>query len=404
VSDLVRVYHGTNPIGAGAFRLDSRADFDEYARYAVGMRKDAGLSRAFARQLEHIMAKTYEAEFAEYRATEFFPVNTELGPGDMTFTYRMIERIGNAAVINAGNAKDLPNIDVGASEWPSPIITLGASYNFTVIDQAAGAKANIAIEAEKAKATREAVEGLEEQIWASGYAGTGVPGVTNAVGVQAVPQTSTGTWQAQLKVALATPPTSTVPYPAVGAVTAIASDIIAAKQQIFSQTIARQKATNCLLPPNLYSMLDTAPQSPAINSKTLLTFLEELTGLDIDYWPILQNIGSIPGSTASIVGTGPTFNTRVMVYDKDPDVVQLMMSQPFVQLAPQAVGLVWEVPVFSRIGGAMAVRPAGIVYIDGLGTNVAGKDLDGFYDGKDANCLGVAPCGTELDGVMAGAY
>jgi hypothetical protein len=367
VSNLVQVYHGTNPMGAGTFRLDKRADFELYARTALalrGMRQDAALGRAFARQLEHIMSETYEAEFAEYRATEFFPVNTELGPGDMTFTYRMVERIGNAAVINPGNAKDLPNIDVGAQEWPSPIITLGASYNFTVIDQAAGSKAGI--EAEKAKATREAIEGLEEQIWASGYAGTGVPGVTNAVGVAAVPQTSTGTWQAQLKIALATAPSTTTPYPAVGAVTAIASDIIAAKQQIFSQTIGRQKATNCLLPPNLYSMLDTAPQSPAINSKTLLTFLEELTGLDIDYWPILQNIGSIAGSTASIVGTGPAYFTRAMVYDKDPDVVRLMMAQPFVQLAPQASGLVWEVPVFSRIGGAMCVRPLGIVYIDGL--------------------------------------
>lgn len=352
----------------GAMRLDSKADFERVARVQLalkGYREDAGLTLAFARQLEHVIAKVYAAEFAQYRATEFFPVNTECGPGDLSFTYRMTSRIGNAQVINAGNARDLPNVDLEGEEWPAQIITLGASYNFSVIDQASAAKAQIAIEAEKGKATRQAIEALEEQIWCTGYAPTGTSGVTNAPGVAAVTQVSTGTWSAQLKVALATAPATTTPYPGVGAVSAIASDIIAMKQQIFTKTIGGHKATHCLLPANLYAMLDTAPQSPAFTSKTFLKMLEELTGLVFDYWPILQNVGAIAGSGSSI-GSGDAFNTRVMVYEKNPDVIQLMVAQPFVQLAPQPTGLVWEIPAYSRLGGAMAVRPLGIVYMDGL--------------------------------------
>jgi hypothetical protein len=361
----VQVFVNKNP-AASCMRLDSRRSFERFAHHLIGWHEDAGLTMAFARQLEHIVAKTYAAEFAEYRATEFFPVNTEVGAGDLSFTYRMIERIGNAAVVNAGNAKDLPNISVGGQEWPSPVITLGASFNFNVIEQASGAKAGVQIEAEKAKATREAIEALEEQIWAQGYAGTGVPGVTNAPGVQAVPQVSIGTWQQQLQTALATPPSTSVPYPAVGAVSAIASDIIAMKQTIFSNTIARHNATNCLLPTNLYQMLDTAPQSPAFSSKTLLTFLEELTGLDFDYWPILNTSGAIAGSGPSIAPGGAALKSRVMVYEKNPEVVQLMVAQPFVQMAPQPTGLVYEIPCYSRLGGAMCIRPLGIVYMDGL--------------------------------------
>lgn len=356
---------GLNPMTG--MRLDSKQDFERVARVQLslkGFREDAGQTAAFARQLEHIIAKVYAAEFAQYKAYQLFPVNTEVGPGDLSFTYRMISRVGNATVVNAGNARDLPNVDIEGEEWPAQVITLGASYNFTVIDQAAAAKAQIAIEAEKAKATREAIEALEESIACTGYAPTGTAGVTNAPGVASVTKASTGTWAAQLKAALATQPSTTVPYPAVGAVSAIASDILAMKQQIYSLTLARHKATNFVMPPNLYGMLDAVPRSPAFTDDGILAYLERVTQLEVDDWAILLNAGSVNGSGSTMASTD-TFKTRTVCYEKNPDVVQLMVAQPFVQLAPQPTGLVWEIPCYSRIGGAMAVRPLGIVVMDG---------------------------------------
>jgi hypothetical protein len=353
---------GINPM-AGHLRCDSKRDYELVARHLVGWRQDAALTAAFARQLEHIFAKTYAAEYAQYRAHEFFPTSTEVDPGALSFTYRMSNRVGQAAVINAGNAKDLPNIGLAAQEWQSPIITLGASYNFTVVNQASALMAQFPLEAEKARATRESVEGLEEQIYAQGYAPAGVPGVTNATGVVATTQVSTGTWTAQLLTGLAAAPLSSAE------ISAIASDLIAAKQRIFSNSLGRHQATNVLLPPNLYSALDTAPQSPLYNGKTLLSWLEELIGMDIDFWPILLNAGSILGSPVTfgpVTGGNPQQYTRVVVYEKNPDVVQLIQAQSFIQLAPQPVGLVLEVNCYSRIGGAMMVRPVGLTYIDGL--------------------------------------
>jgi hypothetical protein len=362
----VSLSSGTNPMKG--LRLDSKEDFQRVARVKLmnmGYREDAGQTMAFARQLEHIIAKVYAAEFAQYKAYQLFPVNTEVGPGDLSYTYRMIARIGNAAVVNAGNARDLPNIDLEGSEWPSQVITLGASYNFTVIDQASAAKAQIAIEAEKAKATREAIEALEEQIAAVGFAATGTNGVTNAPGVAAVPQVSTGTWASQLKTASQVTPSSTNPYPYVAAVSAILTDVLAMDQQIYSLTLGRHKATNLLLPPNLYGMLKAVPRSPAFTDDTALQYMERVSGLELDDWAILQGIGALNGS-GSTINTNNSFKTRIVVYEKNPDVVQIMIAQPFVQLAPQPTGLVWEIPCYSRIGGAMAVRPLGIVVMDGL--------------------------------------
>jgi hypothetical protein len=362
----VSISSGPNPMKG--LRLDSKDDFQRLVRVrlaAMGYREDAGQTMAFARALEHIIAKVYAAEFAQYKAYQLFPTNTEVGPGDLSYTYRMLSRLGNAAVVNAGNARDLPNIDLEGEEWQSQIITLGASYNFTVIDQASAGKAQIAIEAEKAKATRESIEALEEQIAAIGYAPTGTYGVTNCPGVQGIPQVSTGTWAAQLLAASGTSPTSTNPYPYVNAVSAMVTDVLSMDQAIYANTLGRHKATNLLIPPNLYGMLKAVPRSPAFTDDTALQYMERISGLELDDWAILQNIGALAGSGSNIKASN-SFLTRIMVYEKNPDCMQLMIAQPFTQLAPQATNLVWEIPTFSRVGGAMSVRPLGVTFMDGL--------------------------------------
>ena len=316
----------------------------------------------------------------------------------------MIERQGNAQVINGGNARDLPQITLGATETQMPVITIGASYNFSVIEEKSASMAGIALETELAKGTREAIEALEEQIWAQGYTAAGIVGVINAPGVYTLPQLSlgSGTWATQIS-SIATATTSNATPPAVVVAQAIAADLASMKQAIAIGTLERQAATNCLLPTNLYQMLDFIPQSPAFNSKTLLTFLEEVTGLDIDSWNILQNAGSLNGSPLSLAG-GTAQKTVIVVYDKDPDVVQLMQAQSFIQLAPQLAGLVYSIPTYSRVGGAMLIRPRGCVTMQGCASNVSGLDLDGFYAGNSVDCAGVVDHSTELDGVMARAF
>lgn len=370
LSNVPRIFVNTNP-ASGGFRMDARADFLRIARASLqmkGFRQDAGQPMAFARQLEYIFSEVFRAEFPEYKGAELFEVNTEVDPGALTFTRRMISRLGAAAVINPGLARDLPNVDVEASEVQQPIITIGASYQFSVFNEASASKEQIAIEAEKARATREAIEQLEDNIWAVGYPAAGVPGVTNAPGVRAVNQVSiaNGTWQAQIAAVAALAPTTAAPFPAAALTFNLASDINAMKQAIYAQSLGRRKATHCALPTNLYSFLDLVPQSTAINTKSVLQFLKEQTGLIFTDWVQLNNAGAVAGSTLNMDGTGGALKTRVMVWEDNKDVMRLVHAQPFVQLAPQPTSLVWEIPCYSRVGGAMSVRPLGAVYMDGL--------------------------------------
>jgi hypothetical protein len=354
-----------------------------------GLRQDAGLTAAFARQLEHIMVKVYEARYQKYRAREFFPVNSEVDPGALSFTYRMTERTGAAALINAGNAKDLPNADVAAFENQAPIVTLGASYNFSVINQLSGAMANIPIEAMKAAAARKNIEALEETIFCVGSPNAGVSGVTNVPGIVATTKVSSGgTWFNQyLSNAGTSAFTSTL-------VTSIASDINAMITQIISQSYGEFTPTDCLLPVNLWTLLKAVPQSTTFNSKSLLTFLEEMTGLHFDYWPALSTAGSSAGSPAKLAAvnsvTNPALSGRILVYDRDPEVMQLIQAQPFTQLAPQDVGLTWLVNTYSRIGGAMSPQPLGISYMDGCAESDSCYSIDAFYDGGTVSAVGSA--------------
>lgn len=347
--------------GGGTLRQDEYVRLVERSRHSLALRNDAGLTAAFARQLEHIMAKVYQARYQKYRAREFFALNTEVDPGALSFTYRMTEREGAAAIVNGGNAKDLPNADIAANENQAPIITLGASYNFSVINQLSGAMANIPIESMKAEAARKNIEALEETIFCVGAPTAGVAGVTNVPGIVATTKVSSGTWFSQYLANTGTSAlTSTL-------VTSIASDINAMIGQVISQSTGEFTPTDCLLPVNLWMLLQVVPQSTTFNSKSLLTFIEEMTGLHFDYWPALSTAGGSAGSPSKLAvvsGGNPAMSGRIVVYDKDPEVMQLVSAQPFTQLAPQDVGLVWTVPTYSRIGGAMSPQPLGLTYMD----------------------------------------
>lgn len=371
MSAKVQILAGSAQLAAlsslqNSMRLDSDSDMERVARACIaarGWRSDAGLTQAFARSLEYIFTEVLSAEFAEYRAHDFFP-GFQIDPGALSFTYRMKQRMGNVNVISSsGRARDLPKITLGAQEWQAPVITLGGSYDWSVIEQASASMMNLALEAEKGMAVREAMEEKLESIYCTGYASAGVVGVTNAPGIAAVTQVSTGSWISQILGQISTGPLSAT------LVQLLAGDVNAMKFQISSKTLKRRKATDCLLPPNLYDALDFVPESTLFHSKNLLTWMEEFTGLDFDYWPILLNAGGSAGSPllmANVSGGNPAQNTRAMVYEKDPKVVGLVDAGTFVQLAPQATGLMYEVPCYDRTGGAMARLPLGAVIMDGL--------------------------------------
>lgn len=358
----VQVWRDNPFAGAHGLRLDSKRGVMASAQrilatagYDVRDRRNDSLTVAFARELEDVLKEIFETEYAELRAREFMPERS-VSPEALTFTYRMTNRVGAADIINE-NGSNIPKVDVEAKEWQQPIVTWGASYDFTIFDQMRSGRLGISIDSLKAEAARWACEYKLEQLAATGDATMGLVGLVNAPGVAGTTQLSTGTWLAQIASIPTASPTNATP-PAVVVAQAIGGDIGAMMNQIFAQTQGIHTATNILVPVSIYNALKTTPQSPGFTSKNLLTYLEELTGLEFDCWPQLNN--------ADVAGTSGVHG-MVVVYKKDPKVLNLMMAQQFTQLPPQAVKMAWEINCYMRGGAAQVRYPLAITFMKGLG-------------------------------------
>ena len=362
---------GANPYaGMSGMRLDSRGGIEgaarrilrasgHYDQFNPRSRQDSqrmdSLTIAFARELEDIIKEVFECEYPELIARQLLPERS-VSPEAASFTYRMVNKIGQAALINE-NGSDIPKVDVEGKEFQQPVVTWGASYDFTILDQMRSGRLGISIDALKAEAARYACELYLEQLAATGNASTGLVGLVNAPGVAATTQLSSGTWISQIN-AIGSASTSNATPPAVVVAQTLAADIGAMKQKIYTQTEGIHTATDCLLPISLHSLLENIPQSPGYNQNTLLDYLEKITKLKFTCWPQLNNAN--PSGTNGVYGT-------VVVYKKDPKIVNLMMAQQFTQLPPQQVKMAYEINCYMRGGGVQVRYPLAVTYMQGLG-------------------------------------
>jgi hypothetical protein len=369
-----QIYAGLGPFGhlllpggGGFARFDSKAVQSFHADAMVHdairagvippeMRHDAGLSLAFAREFEYVVAKVYEVEYPQFRATDFIPVDTSVPPGALTFTYRRVDigAGGHAKIVNA-YADDLPRADINASELHQPIVTIASSYEFSVVDIAAAAFSGIPIEAYKARAARFAIDFLMERLACFGYAPAGLVGLSNAPGIIPTTKISTGTWVAQIAGIVAA--TAAAPYTATAVVSAIAGDVAALLNKVFIQTNGTHAVDTILVDVPTYAALKTMVRSPVFTYDTILQYLEQAFDVTFDYWPMLgtAGVGSTPGAP----------HGRVMAYKKDEDLLKLVISQPFTQLPPQPVNLAFQVPCMERTGAVQVMSPLSMTYMDG---------------------------------------
>jgi hypothetical protein len=332
---------------------------NDFRSDGMGFRADS-LSMVFARALDYIIRKPYEAEYPELRAPEFLPLMTEVPPEALTFTYRMIDKIGQAQIIQE-NGSDAPKVDIKGEEWQAPIVTIGMSYDYTILDTLRAARMNVPLEAYKAEAARFGCEYLMEVIAAVGALNSGVAGFTNAPGVQATAQVSvaSGNWIKQI-ASIGTASTSNATPPAVVVTQAIAGDVNAAISQVFTATQGIHRPDTMLVDVAAYAALMTAPRSPGFTDDTILDYLEKNCQIDIECWPQLNSAGAV-----TTTYNGVSYSGRVMLYKKDPKLLNLVVCQPWTQLPPQPIRMAWEVTSYLRTGGVTIRYPNSVTYLDG---------------------------------------
>lgn len=313
-------------------------------------RNDAGETAAFARSLEFIYAQTYDKIYPDYKARQLIPLNTSVPAGAEQHTFRQMDRKGEAMIIR-DYGRDFPNVEIQGLEVRLPVVSIGASYAYSIQDVRASALMNLPLEARKALFTRQVMEQKLDQLAAWGDVNTGLTGLANAANILNGASTASG----GTSTATANWVTSSA------TVTNILNDVNILSQKVFNASLGAFMPDTMILPTPVFSALATMQ---AITTGGIFLELSVLDYIkktspwikDILHWPALDRAAS---------GGQNSSHDRVLLMKRDPMVAELVIPQDFEQMPPELHGMKFQVPCHMRVGGVKVPYPFGVVYYDG---------------------------------------
>lgn len=302
-------------------------------------RTDAGETATFARALEFIKKETYDVKYAALKLRTFVPKDGSIPSGAESFTYRSWDWRGMAKIVES-HSDDLPTVSILGKEVPSPIKSLGAAYGYSIQDVRAAALMGVPLDAKKGAAVRRVIENAIEEIGAEGNADANLPGFINNSNVPLITNATsgfTGDWLNPATTALE-----------------ILADLHLIANTVATQSKHIHSADTMIVPASHYLHIATKPISDLQPENTVLkVFLAtNPTVRFVDQWHYLDD--------ADEAGTGP----RVVCYERNPEVLGLVVPQEFEQLPAQPKNLGFHIPCHARIGGVQIRYPLGMVYAD----------------------------------------
>lgn len=289
-----------------------------------------------ARELETILARAFEVEYADIKYSTVIPVSSEVGTGADSFTYRVFDKQGSMKVIG-DKAQDLPRADVLRKEVTHPVRSLGASFAYTVQETRAAAMVpGMNLEQRRANAVRRAYEEKVQEIAYFGDTPSGMKGFFNNNQVdKLVPDhwfdTADITTDEMLQL-LNEPAT-----------------------RIVQNSNMKEMPNTMLVPYNAYRIISTTPRSTTSDTTVMEFFLRTN--------PMITAIEPINELEASKSGNALS-KDRVICYDRSPDKLQLHVPQPLEFLPPLRQSLEFSVAAHARIGGLALYYPKSAIVLE----------------------------------------
>lgn len=292
----------------------------------------------FARELEHVKNKSYDVKYPNLRQREVIPVSFEGDPADEFVVYYQFDSVGMAKIVR-DYANDFPAVELLGKKFTSEIQSIGASYQYSVQEIRAAAKANRPLKVAKANAARRAVSSKERDLAYFGEAAFGVPGwLTNAnIPDVALPN---GNWNLNI----ATPDK-------------IVADLNALANSIVNTSRASEMGNTLLLPINYYTLISSVPRSTTSDTTILDFFMKSnpfITSVD---WLAELSPANSNGNLARSVA---------LLYDRNPEKFWIEIPQDFEEFEPQIHGLAYKVIVHERMGGTIMPYPLSQAKTDDL--------------------------------------
>lgn len=316
----------------------------------VSVNLDANETVFFARQLEHIKARTYDIVYPELKATRLIPVSGEAGAGAETITYQQFDQVGLMKII-ANYADDLPRSDIKGKEFTTPVRSLGGSYGYSIQEIRAAQMANRNIAQRKANAVRQANDQAVNRIaWLArtddsvngGLQGLIYnPNVTSAT-------VQVGAVSAKTKWAEKNPDE-------------IVKDLMDLIDDVKVLTKGVEVPDTILVPIAEYGILSGTRMAAGTDTTILEFFQKNRPGIVVEELDELAGVDPIP----STLGAGPT--DIAVAYKRSPDKLTLEIPQPFEQFPAQERGLEFIIPAHSRCGGVIVYYPLSVNIIEGIG-------------------------------------
>jgi len=289
-----------------------------------------------ARELETILQRAFEVEYADIKYSTVIPVSSEVGNGADSFTYRVFDKQGSMKVIG-DKAQDLPRADVLRKEVTHPVRSLGASFAYTVQETRAAAMVpGMNLEQRRANAVRRAYEEKVQEIAYFGDAPSGMKGFFNNNQVdKLVPDhwfdTADITTDEMLQL-LNEPAT-----------------------RIVENSNMKEMPNTMLVPYNVYRVISTTPRSTTSDTTVMEFFLRTN--------PMITAIEPINELEASKSG-GALSKDRVICYDRSPDKLQLHIPQPLEFFPPVRQELEFTVASHARVGGLALYYPKSAIVLE----------------------------------------
>lgn len=301
-------------------------------------RLDANESAFFARQLEYIKSQTYDEKYKPLDSFIFIPVSTEIPSGAREFTYRQFKKVGFAKVIH-DFAHDFPRVDIHGVEVTTKIKSLGDSYGYTIEEIRAAAMAGFNLNPRRAQTAEEAHMRKADAV---AWLGDSVAGLNGFISNDtSYTEYTLSTGASGDTFALKTPDEIIVDL------SGIVSAVIVATNKI-------GKPDTMLLPVTQYLLIANTRMTGDSNRSILKYFLENN--------PYIKTVAPIN----ELSGAGAGSTDRMMVYQKDPRILEHQIPQMFEQFEADKKGMEYEVPCHSKTAGVTVYYPTEIGYCDGI--------------------------------------
>jgi len=287
-----------------------------------------------ARELETILARTFESDYSDLKYSMLIPISTEVGRGSQTFTYRIFDKQGQMKIVG-DKANDLPRVDIERREITHQIRTLGGSFAYTIEEvEAASRVPGMMLEQRRANAVRRAYEQAVQKIAYFGDTPSGIKGFFNNDQIDKIVSNH---------------------WPGTDAMTAdeMIDFLNEGPTEIVNSTNMKEMPNTMLVPYKVYREISTTPRSTTSDTTILEFFLRTN--------PMITSVEPVNELEAS---KGDLAKDRCIIYDRNPDKLQLHIPVPLEFLPPQRNDFEFKVAARARVAGVSVYYPKSVIALE----------------------------------------